>query len=167
MKLGAPQRRQLASELTTARGVAERYATVAQAEAAGYKAVTPYIPLIGAHYMKFLTVDSTFVLTEPEMLLYDGTNRSSKIVGMSYYVRGKTEPEGFAGNNDHWHQHRGLCIDTKRTFVVGSEKTSVAECVRRGGVKVDGADGWMVHAWVVPGWESTQGVFSAENPQLL
>jgi hypothetical protein len=26
--------------------------------------------------------------------------------------------------------------------------------------------GWMVHAWVVPGWESPRGVFSHENPDL-
>jgi len=26
--------------------------------------------------------------------------------------------------------------------------------------------GWMVHAWVVPGWESPDGVFSHENPNL-
>ena len=26
--------------------------------------------------------------------------------------------------------------------------------------------GWMVHAWVVPGWDSPAGVFSHENPDL-
>ena len=26
--------------------------------------------------------------------------------------------------------------------------------------------GWMVHAWVVPGWESPNGVSSHENPEL-
>jgi hypothetical protein len=26
--------------------------------------------------------------------------------------------------------------------------------------------GYMVHAWVVPGWESPKGVFSHENPDL-
>jgi len=25
----------------------------------------------------------------------------------------------------------------------------------------------MVHAWVVPGWESPQGVFSPEHPGLV
>jgi hypothetical protein len=163
----AAARAQLGGELTAARNVAERYPTVKQAVADGYKAVTPYIPLIGAHYMKFLTVDGTFDIEQPEMLLYDGTKSSSRIVGLSYYVRGDAEPDGFAGPNDHWHRHLGLCIDTDNPFVLGDEQTTQAECARRGGVKADGADGWMVHAWVVPGWESTQGVFSAENPQLL
>jgi hypothetical protein len=35
-----------------------------------------------------------------------------------------------------------------------------------GGVKADGSDFWMVHAWVVPGWDSPQGVFSAEHQGL-
>jgi hypothetical protein len=164
--LGAKTRTTLSDELTEARDVAERFATVKDAEAAGYRAVTTYLPLIGAHYMKFLTVDGTFDITQPEMLLYDGTKPGSKIVGLSYYVVARSEPEGFAGPNDHWHRHLGLCIDTANPFVLGDEQTTEAECERRGGRKADGADGWMVHAWVVPGWDSPRGVFSAENAQL-
>ena len=165
--LDAPTRTTLAGELADARGVAGRYPTVKEAEADGYRAVTPYLPLIGAHYMKFLTVDGTFDIEQPEMLLYDGTKPSSRIVGLSYYVRDEQAPAGFAGANDHWHRHIGLCVDADNPFVLGDEQTTEEECRRRGGVKAEGADGWMVHAWVVPGWESTQGVFSAENPQLL
>lgn len=159
-------RDELASELLRAGDVAREYSTVADAERAGYRAVTPYLPLIGAHYMRFLSVDGTFDIKQPEMLLYDGTSPRGKIVGLSYYVTSEAEPKGFTGPNDHWHRHIGLCIDVKRTFVVGDEQTSSEECARRGGIKVDGRTGWMVHAWVVPGWESTLGVFSAENPQL-
>jgi hypothetical protein len=165
-KLHPATRTELAGELRAARGVADRYPTVKEAEAAGYRAVTPYIPLIGAHYMKFLSVDGTFDLDQPEMLLYDGTKKTSRIVGLSYYVVADEEPVGFAGPNDHWHRHIGLCIDTDNPFVLGDEQTTEEECRRRGGVKAEGADGWMVHAWIVPGWESTQGVFSAENAQL-
>jgi hypothetical protein len=35
-----------------------------------------------------------------------------------------------------------------------------------GGQKTDGKDAWMVHAWVVPGWESAWGLFSGEHPEL-
>lgn len=159
-------RDRLAAELEQAAGVARTFPTVADAERAGYRAVTPYLPLIGAHYMRFLIVDGTFDIAAPEMLLYDGTKPSSRIVGLSYYVTSEAEPAGFSGPNDHWHRHIGLCIDTKRAFVVGDEQTTAEDCARRGGIKVDGRTGWMVHAWVVPGWESTRGVFSAENPQL-
>jgi hypothetical protein len=161
--LDAATRTALAKQLRQARDVADAYPTANDAKAAGYRAVTPYLPLIGAHYMRLLAVDGTFDIEQPEMLLYD---ERGKVVGLSYYVRSETEPEGFVGPNDHWHRHIGLCVDADNPFVLGDEQTTEEECRRRGGVKAPGADGWMVHAWVVPGWESTQGVFSAENAQL-
>ena len=157
----------LAAQLVTAREVAMAHPTVAHALLDGYQQVTPYVPKIGAHFMRFAVVDGRFDLERPEMLLYDGTAPDSRIVGLSYYVRSRTEPEGFAGPNDHWHRHLGLCVSTTTFQVVGNEKTTVEECRRRGGVKADGTDGWMVHAWVVPAWESPRGVFSAEHPGLV
>lgn len=162
----AATRAELAEQLVQAREVALRYPTVADAERAGYRKVTEYVPLIGAHYMRFLLVDGTFDIAQPEMLLYDGTEPGSQMVGLSYYVTADSEPEGFAGPNDHWHQHIGLCIDANAPVVIGDESLSDEECAAIGGRKADGRDGWMVHAWVVPGWESPQGVFSAENEQL-
>ena len=156
-------RDQLSAELITARQAALGHPTVAMALQDGYHMVVPYVPLIGAHYMKFSLVDGRFDPEKPEMLLYDGTGADAKIVGLSYYVRGDTEPPGFAGPNDHWHRHIGLCISQKSLSVIGGEKLSEAECAARGGVKADGSEFWMVHAWVVPGWDSPQGVFSAEH----
>jgi hypothetical protein len=124
------------------------------------------VPLIGAHYMNFSHLDGTFEAAKPEMLLYDGTSPDSQLQGVAYFVlSGKDNPpEGFAGPNDHWHQHIGLCL--KGGQVIGGEKVSAEECKERGGKKatLDGA--WLVHAWVVPGWESPEGVFSAENPNI-
>jgi hypothetical protein len=99
-------------------------------------------------------------------VLYDGTRPDSEVVGLSYYVTSPMPPAGFAGEDDRWHRHIGLCLDDRRV-VVGGEGLSEAECEALGGQKVDGTDGWMVHAWVVPGWESPDGVFSAENRLLL
>ena len=127
--------------------------------------MTAYVPLIGAHYMRFANLVDGFDPAAPEMLLYDGTDPDSRIVGVSYFVVGGKEPAGFAGPNDHWHQHIGLCL--KGTLVVGGERVSEAECARRGGRKANNLDAWMVHAWVVPGWESPQGVFSPEHPGLV
>ena len=155
----------LADQLRAARTTADRFPTVAEATAAGYRMVTRYLPLIGAHYMRFGSVDGRFDVNDPEMLLYDGTDPGSKIVGLSYYVRSGTEPEGFVGPNDHWHRHIGLCVN-RDIVVVGGSKTTPEECARLGGTKVSGTDAWMVHAWVVPGWESPQGVFSDENTEL-
>lgn len=155
----------LGQQLTTARAAAMRYPTVAVAEAAGYRKVTGYLPCIGAHYIKTSLVDGTFDPAQPEMLLYDSTRPDGQIVGLSYYViSGSTPPEGFAGPNDTWHQHIGLCV--KYGVVIGPENWTEAHCERAGGFKADGSSAWMVHAWVVPGWESAWGTFSGEHPEL-
>jgi len=161
-----PTRLLLGQQLTTARQAASSFPTVADALKAGYQKVTPFVPLIGAHYINFGLVDGTFDPAHPEMLLYNGTDPTSQIVGLSYFVASPSgAPDGFAGPNDHWHQHIGLCI--KNAVVVGGETTTPEECARRGGTKVGLKNMWMVHAWVVPGWDSPQGVFSPEHPGLV
>lgn len=159
-------RARLAEQLVAARAAALRYPTAADATAAGYRMVTRYIPRIGAHYLKVAAFDGVFDPDEPEMLLYDGDGRRARMVGLSYLVRSAAEPAGFAGPNDHWHRHIGLCFDPRSFLVVGNGQTSEEECSARGGIRLDGSDAWMVHAWVVPGWESPVGVFSAEHPDL-
>jgi hypothetical protein len=117
--------------------------------------------------MNFRIVDGTFDITQPEMLLYDGTDDDSQIVGLSYYIRheGAAEPtQGFSGNNDHYHRHDGLCIGAGG--VIGDSTTTEEECRAIGGRKANGTAGWMSHAWVVPGCESPWGVFSGANPIL-
>jgi hypothetical protein len=129
--------------------------------------VTNYLPGIAAHFMNFDYVDGEFVLEEPEMLLYDGDGPSANIVGLSYYImkEGDTEPTaGFAGDNDHYHRHVGLCI--RDGVVAAGSNTSQSECAALGGKKSDGASGWMSHVWIVPGCESDWGVFSGANPVL-
>ena len=161
-----PTRLLLGQQLTTARQAAETFPTVADALKAGYQMVTPFVPLIGAHYINFGLVDGNFDPAHPEMLLYNGTDPTSQIVGLSYFVASPSgAPDGFAGPNDHWHQHIGLCI--KNSVVVGGETTTPEECARRGGTKVGLKNMWMVHAWVVPGWDSPQGVFSPEHSGLV
>jgi hypothetical protein len=161
-----PTRQLLGQQLTIARQAAEQFPTVADAVAAGYRMVTPFVPLIGAHYINFSLVDGTFDPAHPEMLLYNGTDPTSQIVGLSYFVASPNgAPDGFAGPNDHWHQHIGLCI--KNSVVVGGETTTPEECAKRGGTKVGLNNMWMVHAWVVPGWDSPQGVFSPEHSGLV
>jgi hypothetical protein len=157
----------LRSELDLARETAESYPTVADATAAGWVRVTGYVPGIAAHYMNFGLVDGTFDITQPEMILYDGTDPGSRVVGLSYYIRldGSAQPtQGFTGDNDHYHRHLGLCVGPGG--VIGDSTTTDEECAARGGVKAEGTDGWMSHAWVVPGCESPWGVFSAVNPLL-
>jgi hypothetical protein len=156
----------LAQQLSTARDAALKYPTAADAMAAGYRRITTYIPCIAAHYINLRYVDNTFDPTAPEMLLYDGNGPDARIVGLSYYVSGvASAPEGFAGPNDQWHQHIGLCVSVSGV-VIGGSQLSPEQCSARGGIKADGSTAWMVHAWVVPGWESAWGTFSAEHPEL-
>jgi hypothetical protein len=67
-----PTRAALASQLVEARAVVLRYPTVAHAQAAGYRLVVPYIPLIGAHYLRFDLLGRPFDVERPAMLLFDG-----------------------------------------------------------------------------------------------
>src|SRR5690606_8669757 len=104
---------QLRRELDLAYETAMKYPTVADAKAAGYFMVAPYVPGIASHWMNFRYVDQEFNVEEPEMLLFDGNADHSQIVGLSYYILepGEKQPEdGFTGDNDLYHRHVGLCM---------------------------------------------------------
>jgi hypothetical protein len=131
------EREALEGQMTLAREVAVKYPTVKDALAAGYMKSTPFVPCIGAHYTN-VSLAASFNPSTPSELLYDGTNPDSKIVGLSYLVwhPGGTPPPGFAGNNDHWHQHNangGLCL--RGGVVIGDEGTTRQDCDDRGGRK--------------------------------
>lgn len=157
----------LAQQQLLARSAVARYPTVADAEAAGYRKSTAYVPCIGAHYTNIRYVVK-FDPANPSELLYDGTSPDSRIVGLSYLVWNVGGPPvGFAGQNDAWHQHNsngGLC--QKNGVVIGAESMSVEDCTARGGRKVANDNVWMVHDWVAPGWECSWGVFAGECPEL-
>ncbi|MCU1358536.1 MAG: hypothetical protein JWM89_3954 [Acidimicrobiales bacterium] len=158
----------LSGELAVARKTALSYGTVAQAKQAGYALVTGYVPGIAAHFIKYDLIDGRFEITKPEMLLYDGTGPTARIVGLSYYIwhEGDAEPtQGFTGANDHGHRHIGLCSG-KGGEIIGDSTTTAEDCAARGGTKDTNSAGWMYHAWVVPGCESPWGVFSAATPVL-
>jgi hypothetical protein len=162
------ERAELQQQMAAARTVIAQYPTVADAEAGGYHMSTAYVPCIGAHYTNISLVPG-FDAAAPSELLYDGTKPDSRIVGLSYLVfHPGGAPEGFAGPNDLWHQHNsngGLCFGGSGV-VIGGEQMSEAECAEIGGQKRELTDIWMVHAWVVPGFECSWGVFAGECPEL-
>lgn len=165
--LSQAERVQLSAQQELARSVVAKYPTVATAEAAGYKKSTAFVPCIGAHYTNARYAIS-FDPARPSELLFDGTDPDSKIVGLSYLVfHPGGAPEGFAGANDIWHQHNangGLC--QKGGLVIGGEAMSAEDCTALGGRKVANKDIWMLHDWIVPGWECSWGVFAGECPEL-
>lgn len=164
--LDAPTHALLAQQLTTAREHAMQFPTVADAVAAGYRLAGGFAPGSGAHYVGGpMTGSGPFDANAAQSLIYDGTSPTSKIVGLMYYAMGDA-PEGFAGPNDHWHRHSSVCtkfangqIDVP--FPADADVTK-EQCTAVGGFFMS-ITGYMVHAWVVPGWESPQGVFSHEN----
>jgi hypothetical protein len=144
---------QLGAQLAAARLAARAYPTAAAAMRAGYKFAEGYEHHVGSHYYNFEAIDGTVDPGHPEMLLFDGNGPDARLVGLTYYVYWlpTQEPDGFAGPNDHWHKHPGVC------FTRGGPLFDPGVCIHRS----DNA--WMLHVWVIPDYESPDGVFSATN----
>lgn len=169
--LDRPTRDKLKVQLVSARETAMRYPTVADAEAAGFHLAGGFAPGSGAHYISYANLSGPGDVdpTRPEALIYDGTSPTSQIVGLMYYGMGESAPEGFAGPNDHWHRHSAVCTKfgpngIEVPYPADADVTK-AMCDRVDGLFMK-TTGYMVHAWVVPSWESPQGVFSHDNPDL-
>ena len=165
--LDAATRATLQQQLVVARATAMRYPTVASAVAAGYHVIGGFGPGSGAHYIGGYAgiFGGGFDPSRPLALIYDGTSPTSQMVGLMYYGFGNTAPEGFAGPNDHWHRHSNICTRGAEVLSPPDSDVTQEQCTALGGFFMK-ITGWMVHAWVVPGWESPQGVFSHENPNL-
>jgi hypothetical protein len=157
----------LAAQLVAARAVAMKYPTVADATAAGYHLVGGgFGPGSGAHYIGGGGYSFNFDPNHPLALIYDGISPTSPVVGLMYYSMGALPPDGFAGPNDHWHRHSGVCLGNGGDVLFPPDSSVTAlQCANVHGSYMR-ITGWMVHAWVVPGWESPKGVFSHENPDL-
>ena len=169
--LDATTRATLKTQLTEARDFALRYPMVADATAAGYRLAGGFAPGSGAHYITYggLTGGGAFDPTKPISLIYDGTNPASQVIGLMYYGMGETAPEGFAGPNDHWHRHSNVCIKNGPGGLdvpfPADQDVTAAQCAGVQGTLLK-TTGYMVHAWVVPSWESPLGVFSHDNPDV-
>ncbi len=169
--LDAATRDQLAAQLSQARDAAMRYPTVVDAEAAGFHRAGEFAPGAGAHYVAYGNMTGDPIEVEkPLALVYDGISPTSEIVGLMYYAFGVDgAPEGFAGPNDHWHRHHGVCIQFQAgvievPFPVDTDVTA-DQCEQVDGDYME-ETAWMLHTWVVPSWESPAGVFSHANPNL-
>jgi hypothetical protein len=171
--LSAADQLLLDHQLQLAEQAALRFPTVKDAKAAGMILAGGMAPGVGAHYqamsassLKGVNPDGTINASFPASWIYAGTGDNDPVVGIMYESLSDTPPSGFAGPNDHWHQHSNLCIQ----FTAGEIKVPFApdsnvtpeQCASVHGDFMKKTV-WMVHAWVVPGWESPQGVFSHAN----
>ena len=63
------------------------------------------------------------------------------------------------------HRHSSVCTQGNEVLFPPDSDITPAQCTSMGG-RFMTITGWMVHAWVVPSWESPAGAFSHENPDL-
>ncbi len=171
--LDAQTQAALDGQLAQAEEAAMRFPTVASAKAAGMVLAGGMAPGVGAHYQVMdarslagVNADGTVNASEPASWIYASTADDAPVVGIMYESLSSQAPSGFAGPNDHWHQHSNLCI-TYSNGMIGVPFAPDASVTPQECADVHGhfmaKTVWMVHAWVVPGWESPQGVFSHAN----
>lgn len=160
---------ELARQLTLAREVALQYPTVADAEKAGLHRAGPFSPGLGAHYINYGNAggDTDGVMSDDDLRrplawIYDGTHPDSRVSGL-FYSRPMEEATGLAGPNDIWHVHKSICLVYSPTGVdtpLGADHNATkAQCDAVHGSLLK-QTGYLLHMWVVPGYESPEGVFS-------
>lgn len=145
----------LDQQIRTATAGMEQYQNVNAAIAAGYGQVTPYVPGQGRHMVKggvqgTMQQDLVFEPAFPESLLYEpdsSTPGGWRLAGAMYiipYNLTTVPPDGFAGTEDAWHYHPGLCIWNNGNAV--AEDWTLAQCNSVSGVWFEKA-GWLAHIW--------------------
>jgi hypothetical protein len=171
-------RRELLRQLSLTLDVTKRFPTVKDAEAAGYRRAGPFLPGLGTHYVGGRT-NRTGTLTDadisqPSTIVYDGTAPDSPIAGFMYVSvsmggAGAAQPEGFAGPNDHWHYHVGICLTPGSNGVLEAlgfdGSITEADCRAKGGNYM-AVTQHLLHVWTVPGYSNPLGVFGHANPAL-
>jgi hypothetical protein len=137
-------------------------ATPELARDAGYAQVSSQQRGVGTHWINWTLVDAPFDPARPSMLLFDQTpGQPAHLIGFSYWMRSPSEPAGFAGPNDAWHSHLGLCFVMGTLYLEG-----VASALACPGIWLNGNDLWMLHAWVVPDMPNADGRFAPANPTI-
>ena len=152
----------LDAEIEEARSVLPDLDSIEEVIARGYVLATAPSPGIGTHWVRWSQILEPFDASNPSMVLFDHSQTPPVLVGYSYAVQSPTAPDGFTGDSDMWHRHTGLCVSLDG-WVVRERSTGPDAC---DGSYIAGGDFWMLHAWIVPGWENLDGVFAPANPKL-
>jgi hypothetical protein len=178
LPMSAADRKLLSHQLTLAQQVAMKYPTLADAERAGMRPEGPFSPGLGLHVAplgaglgsgagKAVMTDAQ--IEHPLSWIYDGTKPDSPIAGL-FYGALVPNPAGFAGPNDVWHHHSNICIvlgpgGRIDTPLGADHDVTTAQCSAVHGFLIK-ATFPLLHVWVVPGYEDSQGVFSHLNPAI-
>ncbi|HEY7628710.1 MAG TPA: hypothetical protein VH761_16685, partial [Ilumatobacteraceae bacterium] len=114
-------------ELAAAQQAIDSRDTLSEATALGYVRAAAPAGGIGTHWVLWSQIAKPFDPARPSMLLFDERKDPAVLVGYSYALQTPTRPEGFAGGNDHWHQHIGLCVSATG-WVVREQTASRERC---------------------------------------
>src|SRR5262245_42550696 len=138
---------ELDRQLHLARRTASSLLTLSRLSDAGYYLGSYYSAGVGTHYLDWRLVGAKFDPARPAMLPVDSPpTRALRLAGFSYWVRSAGPPEGFAGDADVWHQHRGLCfVDA---IMVRADVRRPSSC---DGDWIDGGNPRTLHVWCVGG----------------
>lgn len=175
---------QLVGELDLLNAKLATYESPDDVCADGYITSSTQNPNMGIHMTKPGNTADGFVIEEPEIVLLakaggetlprsevgdcvDGRwtgDPDYQVVGAAYMVPMTDDhPEGFAGDLDNWHIHFNTCAGAE------NENRSVADragCEAEGGDFMEVIPIWMMHTYVVPEFDSQQGVFSMWNGSI-
>jgi hypothetical protein len=167
----------LSHQMDVARETAMQYPTLADAEAAGLMRAGPYSPGLGLHmiapkdyaYSAGASVLTDAQIQHPLAWIYDGTKPTSRVAGL-FYMSFVANPGGFAGPNDIWHYHTNICSvrapDGSTNTPLGADRTvTKAQCDAVHGTLLTRSP-YLLHAWVVPGYEDPEGAFAHNNAAL-
>lgn len=163
------ERIQFGEQLVEARTAALQYPTLTDARAAGWILVGGYVSGAGQMLMN-PTVDSQeqpFNAATPQGLLYASSIDSAPIVGVQYntWTSDGSAPRGLIGQDMLWHLHTGTCEIGESLTAVYDEAVTGTACSQVNGALTN-TTSWMIRAWVVPGWENSQGTLAHDNPLL-
>jgi hypothetical protein len=84
------------------------------------------------------------------------------------YIAFGEYPEGFAGPNDHWHTHSGICIRPGGNGLdaLGADGSiTKAACTAQGG-NFMAVTPSLLHVWTVAAYSDPLGVFAHTNPAV-
>jgi hypothetical protein len=159
--LGGADAELFARQWAAAVAASAELATPELARDAGYAQVSPQQRGVGTHWINWTLVEAPFDPARPSMLFDQTPRQPAHLIGFSYWVRSPSEPAGFAGPNDAWHSHLGLCFVMGTLYLEG-----VASALACPGLWLNGNDLWMLHAWVVPNMPNADGRFAPANPAI-
>lgn len=127
-------------EIDQLKAATAKYVDINVATDEGFFDASGFVPNMGHHYILPPRIDDTFVLEEPEIILYaPDANGNMEFVAVEYAVPIKdldnpgSPPEGFTGDEDEWEINPNLSQ-------------------------------WQLHVWIVK--ENPDGIFAPHNPSV-